>query len=84
MRGSARRTRTAVSDSPKIIHALSRADLQVFRLRHAFRQFSHTWWEIVEDPMHPGAARGIGVVHDQSKCFSAVWRVIPRKLRGDI
>lgn len=58
-----RRTWTTVSDSPEIVRALSSANLQIFRLRHALRQFPHTSGEIVENPMHPGTSRCIRVVH---------------------
>ena len=79
MSRSARRTWTAKSDSPEIIRALSSANLQIFRLRHALRQFPHTIKEIVENPMHPGTSRCIRVIHDQGKCFGAGRRVIPGK-----
>src|SRR6266850_4520778 len=79
-----RRTRPAVSDLSEIVSALPRAAGKLFLLRHPLRKFFCVCGNVVQNPVHPGAYGGVGIIHDERKALCLCRRIAPGKFWRDV
>src|ERR1700732_3817211 len=74
----------AVSDLSEIVPALPRAAGKLLLPRHPFRKFLSIRGKVVQNPMHPRARWGVGIIHDEGKAPGICRRFIPFQFRGDV
>jgi len=84
MRFAGWRTRAAVTDLAKIIHSLLCAAGKLRRWGRAFRKRRHSGRQVVNHPMHPGAARRIRIVGNKRGAFGISGRVVPGQRRRNV
>src|SRR6266581_6245545 len=75
---------TAVSDFAEIVAALAGAVRKLILLRDSLGKFLRVRREVKQNPVHPGAYRRVGIVHDECEALRLCRWFIPSELRRDV
>src|SRR6266487_1901998 len=75
---------TAVSDFAEIVAALAGAIRKLFLLRDSLGKFLRIRRQVKQHPVHPGAHRRVGIVHDEREALRLCRWFIPGELRRDV
>src|SRR6266705_3743635 len=84
MRLARRRAWTAVADFAEIVAALAGAVRKLFLLRDSLGKLLSIHREVKQHPVHPGAHRRVGIVHDEREALRFCRWFIPGELRRDV